>query len=113
VSEEVINSYFGPKHCDTQTVVFLVAGWPLGTSTSEVTRQRQYVRDVGHKLPPEVLPHTLDLDAQRPASARFSGFHTEKMELWLSPDDQDRAAYIVMEGVVERWPRATKPIYCG
>jgi hypothetical protein len=112
VSDRVIDSYHGPEHCDTQTVVFIDMGWPPGTPAGAFDK-RQYVRDPQAKLPSDYLPRTLDLNARLPADARFSGFSTEKMELWLSKADQGRAAYVVIGKVVERWPRATKPIYCA
>jgi hypothetical protein len=113
VSEKVITSYYGAEHCDTETVVFIDMGWPPGTPTGPFIDRRQYVRDPEGKLPNDYLPRTLDLDARLPAAARFSGLSAEKMELWLSAADESRAAYVVIGKVVERWPRATQPIYCA
>ncbi len=55
----------------------------------------------------------LDLDAELPADAQSTGYHTEQAELWFGPDRGDQYAYLDTDRGIERWPRAREPIGCG
>jgi hypothetical protein len=45
-------------------------------------------------------------DARLPITARATGYKLGSIDLYMSPDDQDRAIYLVSRSGVERWPRA-------
>ena len=48
--------------------------------------------------------------ATMPADARPTGYKLGNIELYLSPSDQDQAAYLATSQGAERWPRAN-PFY--
>jgi hypothetical protein len=48
--------------------------------------------------------------AELPADARPTGYKLGAIELYLSPSDEDQAAYLATSSGAERWPRAN-PFY--
>jgi hypothetical protein len=44
--------------------------------------------------------------AKLPPDARPTGYKLGAIELYLSPSDQDQAAYLATSSGAERWPRA-------
>jgi hypothetical protein len=101
----------GPNHCDWQSATILTIGWPLGTSAQNAGHSRSYIRD-----PKGVMAGTykqrLLKDAQVPATAKATGYKLGSIELYLSPADQDEAAYLVTPSGAERWPRANPMFGC-
>lgn len=112
VPELVVSTYRGAEHCDWQSIAFLHLGWPLGTNES-IGAGRQYVRDPESLFPEEYAVAPLDLDAELPANARYTGYHRDDVELWLSESEADEAVYIVTDEDVERWPRTVGVIACA
>lgn len=113
-----VRSLVGSDHCDWESVVFLSIAWPLGTTYEagpDAPPVRQYVRDVEGDLgaAADRLLGELQLDAELPDDARDTGYHTgQGAELWLA-DDADVYVYLVVEGDVERWPRAEPAVACA
>ena len=91
----------------------LVMGWPLGHG-QYISDARWYVRN-----PPNDLNFLLLSEWERdlhtvPADAHYTAYHDATYELWLSPSDQDVAAYLRTGGNhFERWPRAKQALYCA
>lgn len=114
VSPDLIVVVGGPSHCGWESAAFLAVGWPLGTSTTKSgSTTRQYVRDPEGlfssfpELQGQFVPET-----SLPEDSEFTGYRTEKMELWLTPSQPD-AAYIVFDQAIERWPRAEPELGCA
>jgi hypothetical protein len=105
VRTEELGTSAGPNHCGWQSATILTVGWPLGTVSANAGQARFYIRD-----PNGVIGGTyrqrLVRDAQLPTDARPTGYKLGSIELYLSPSDQDAAAYLVMSSRSERWPRA-------
>jgi hypothetical protein len=101
VRTEVVVSSPGPGHCGWQRTVFLTLG----------PDKAQYFRDPhGDLAEYSVVP--FDPDANLPADAVDTGFHTDEWHLYTIPSG--RAVFIrTKDGTVERWPRATEPIGCA
>ena len=111
VPEDVISTHNGPTHCDWESAVFLQVGWPLGERRSP-GRYRMYVRDPDG-LFREELRVPFDPEVELPRTARYTGYHRDNAELWISPADADEAVYVVRDGRAERWPRPWKPFGCA
>jgi hypothetical protein len=118
----VIHTMNGLSHCDWESVVFLDMSWPPGTIVGEHIRDgfakgtyRQYVRDPDGVLEDFEFATTFAENAPLPSDARPTGLHRGPWQLWVSPSESDRAAYLVKGGKAERWPRATgnRPITCN
>lgn len=110
-----VTSWSGTEHCDLQSVLFLRIAWPLGSTysrTEGLNTTRQYVRDSADKISDELLRGVLDLNAELPDGASYTGYYTDDVQLWLGPDRGDRFVYVVGGGTVERWPRAVESIAC-
>jgi len=113
--ELVVSTYHpdpGGEHCGWGSAVLLHLGWPPGTAAEFTSSsERQYVRDPeGLFDSPGLAP--LDLDAKLPPDARYTGYHLDRVELWVSHADASQAAYIVHPDHVERWPRSPRHIFC-
>lgn len=114
----VVQTYGGASHCGWESVVFMEAGWPLGREITSQGQVRQFVRDSEQALREGLLSTapllgTLDLTAELPRDARFSGLHREGNEIWVSESSGDRYVFIKRRGdTVERWPRVQSPIRC-
>lgn len=113
-----VRSFMGAEHCDWESVIFLSVAWPPGTTYTAGPGGppfRQYVRDAQGDLgaAADQLVGALELDAQLPDDAAATGYHTDTgAELWLG-QDADEHVYLVVDGDVERWPRAEPPIACA
>jgi hypothetical protein len=107
----VVWTYRGSEHCDDESAVFLHLGWPLGTAES-IGSGRQYIRDP-EGLFAEAVVVPLDLDATLPAKAKYTGYHFEDVELWISKSEAAEAVYVVLGEHVERWPRTTYVLACA
>jgi hypothetical protein len=109
VSTEELGTSAGPNHCDWQSATILTIGWPLGTVSANVGQARTYIRDpkgvMGGTYRQNFVPH-----AKLPADARATGYQFGAIELYLSPSDEDQAAYLATSSGAERWPRAD-PFY--
>jgi len=109
VSTSELGASAGPDHCDWQSATILTIGWPPRTVSSNAGEARFYIRD-----PKGVMGSTyqkrLIIHARLPADARPTGYKVGSIELFLSPSDQDQAAYLVAPSGAERWPRAD-PFY--
>ena len=108
--------YPGPDHCDWQSVAFMHAGWPLGTTIAVGPGQptsRTFVRDADSSLGDPELQAGLDLDAELPAGSTNTGFQSGEIELWLGPDRGEQYAYLKGATWVERWPHDPEPPGCA
>ena len=91
----------------------LTLGWPPGTTANTAAHARQYVRNPDRVLPGVALAEGLDLDAVLPAGAIDTGYRYGRVALYLSPRDQDAAAYLVAGRDIERWPRSDPMTVCS
>lgn len=111
VRPEELGTSAGPPHCGWQSATFLTVGWPLGTVSQNIGQTRSYIRD-----PWGVIGGTyrerLATRATVPLDARATGYRLGAIELYLSPSDQDKAAYLVTSAGAERWPRADPFVAC-
>ena len=111
VSTEELGTSAGPNHCDWQSATILTIGWPLGTVSTSAGQARFYIRDpngvMGGMYQKNLVTH-----ATLPADARPTGYKLGSIELYLSPSDQDQAAYLVTSSGAERWPRADPFFAC-
>jgi hypothetical protein len=108
--EGVITSYRGPEHCDWESSVFLIVGWPLGTSTR--TSERMYVRDPDGLFTKYLSSEFRD-DVDLPPQAHFTGYSRNGAQLWLDSSGADEYVFVVRGDEVERWPRAKQLIACA
>ena len=111
VGSDVILTFPGPAHCFSTSTIFLVLGWPLGTSTS-ISSGRWYVRNPDDWLGPQLLS-TFAVAVRPPPDAKSTGYHNQTFELWFAPSDQDIAAYVKVGTDFERWPRAKQALLCA
>lgn len=111
-SELIVSTHRISEHCLWGSAVFLRLGWPPGTAAEYPSSSaRQYVRDPEGLFESEHLaPHALDV--KLPPDARYTGYHLDKIELWISRADANGAVYIVRPERVERWPRLARHIFC-
>jgi len=104
VGEFELTTIAGPSHCGWQSATMLFIGWPPGTIAPTSEQSRFYIRD-----PQGVFGASYRDRLMRkvtlPGNARSSGYRLGAMELYLSPDDQDEAIYVVTPSGAERWPR--------
>jgi hypothetical protein len=112
VPDSVLVTYRGAEHCDWQSAVFLITGWPLGTQHATAAGARMYVRDP-EGLFPDLLLATFDAETELPHEARFTGYRRGDAELWISPAEAGRAIFIVRGDDAERWPRARRVFACA
>jgi hypothetical protein len=112
VSAGELGASAGPTHCDWQSATILTIGWPLGTDSSNIAQARVYIRDprgvMGSSYKNGLVTH-----AHLPADARPTGYRLGSIDLYLSPSDQDQAAYLVAPSGAERWPRADPFMGCA
>lgn len=108
----IINAITGPEHCDWESAVMMHVGWPLGHDAADVSEARQYLRDPGGVFEKDMLMTSFEADVNLPPGARYTGYRTDFMELWLD-DKDDAAAYLVFADHVERWPRSEEVIACA
>ena len=109
VSASELGTSAGASHCDSQSATILTIGWPLGTISSNATEARFYIRDPKGAMG-STYQKGLIIQARLPADARPTGYKVGSIELYLSPSDEDQAAYLVAPSGAERWPRAD-PFY--
>ena len=107
-----VQAYAGSDHCGWQSTIFLSAGWPPGTVPDTADDIRQFIRDPDDNLIGFPMLGSLDTDIELPSGARFSGYHTDRAELWFGPDDGSTYAYLKLGDRVERWPRPAEIIAC-
>jgi hypothetical protein len=115
VPSTVIDMGGGAAHCGMERMTLLFLGWPLGDARDD----REYFRDPSHWFSPyQAGPgHTfdsslLDLHAKLPSDTKATGYTSGPVELYLSATDENRVAYLVGLGTVERWPRIDPPVRC-
>jgi hypothetical protein len=112
VDHNELNSVAGPEHCDWQNVVMLRVGWPLGTVSRHADQTRQFIRDPEGAIEDfEGLDGTVEIGVELPSDARYTGYHIDDLQLWLSTAEPD-AAYLRVGENVERWPRAEPQVAC-
>lgn len=111
LSTDVINVQTGPDHCGWEDGVLLNVAWPLGEEAETVSETRQYLHDPEGVFETEWMRGDYQGDADVPATAKYTGYRTDFMELWLVPEE-DEAAYLVFADHVELWPRAVEPLVC-
>lgn len=104
-------------HCEWTAAITLQAAWPLGSTYAigaEDVPVREYVRDPFGVLPDGTggFRSGLQLQANMPEPAQFSGYAIGRTELWLGPDGGEDYAYLVAPDGVERWPRAFEHVAC-
>jgi|SRR5438874_4138562 len=106
-----LTSIAGPAHCGWQSATMLFLAWPIGTVATSGDQTRQYVRD-----PQGVLHGTyrdrLVLHASLPADAASTGYRLGSIELYLAPEREGDAIYVVAPAGAERWPRADPMQLC-
>jgi hypothetical protein len=108
----IINAITGPEHCNWQSAVMMHVGWPLGHDAADISEARLYLRDPEQVFFRDTPMSTFDADADLPERAKYTGYRTDFMELWLAKKD-DAAAYLVFVDHVERWPRSEDAIACA
>ena len=111
-----VATYRGADHCSWESAVFLDVAWPIGETVTVTgpTEVRQYVRDPDGVLAPGFRPAgSYDPDTRLPDSARDTGYHTDRLHLWVDATSTD-AVYLVDDVTrrVERWPRAVTRVAC-
>lgn len=88
--------------CDLSWPTVLITGDPVGTPYTNAVDSLTYLRDDGNLLD----------DGGTPKAVEPTGYVAEDgRELWMDPQDQ-KAAYIVSEARVERWPLGEEEV-CG
>lgn len=112
VTDDIINLFRGPEHCDWQDAMMLHVGWPIGSDRSG-QNLRQYVRDPNGVLPDDRKLADYLERAELPPTAQYSGYHTGTAEIWTDPATEDQLLYVVGPDRVERWPRTDPPILCA
>lgn len=92
---------------------FLHLGWPPGTASrfENGPNVHQYVRDPEGTFPADALAGRYSGNATLPATARDTGFRSDKWRLWVAADG--RAAFLVRGGAVERWPWNEQGLACA
>ena len=97
--------------CERERVAVLHFGWPLGTPQDRAAYLNEgyleYGRDPeGYALESGWLMEgeRFRADVELPEDAVYSGFTNRNIELWISPDELDRAVYVRSGGRFERWP---------
>jgi hypothetical protein len=113
VSAKVVTSYQGAEHCDWQSATFLTLGWPLGKKMKTIDEGRQYVRDPDGVIGGWGVRDPFNDDAHLPVDARYTGYHLDENQLWVTQHEADDAVYVVRGERVERWPRTTRIIACA
>ncbi len=112
VKPEEMGTSAGPAHCGWQSATFLGIGWPVGTLSASAAQLRQYIRDPRGSVRAD-LRDRLGLGVVLPTDARTTGYRYGRIEVFLSPTDQDQAIYLVGPSAVERWPRADPMALCS
>ena len=113
VPESVVSTVRGAEHCGWESAFFLWLGWPLGTAAKTSASAREYIRDPERRLPAKQVLVPLDLDASLPGDARYTGYHLDDAQLWVSAREAREAVYIVRGEKIERWPRSRSLIACA
>lgn len=94
--------------CDAGHAAILHIGRPLGTPLDGLVPW-DYVRDpVGEFLAEHWISESYGGKVKLPEDAAYTGWTNGNIELWISPEELDRAVYIIRGDAVERWPRATE-----
>ena len=122
MEDETINVITGPDHCEWQSAAMLHTTWPPGTPPKVGTSSLQYIRDPEDAMEQD-MDESFEGDTLLPAGARYTGYRTDFMELWVRtyhrgmpvaansrPPDR---IYLVFADHIESWPRAKDPIACG
>jgi hypothetical protein len=101
-------SLFTRYPCEAGHAAILSFGDPLGAPLDPLN-MHEYVRDpAGEFLREGWIKEPFDIAAVLPDDAAYSGWTNGNIELWTSPTDLDRAAYLVRGKTIERWPRAVQ-----
>ncbi len=106
--------FLGPDHCEWQSVAFMHAGWPLGTTVAigpDQPPSRTFLRDAEDVFEDPELQAGLQLDSTLPEGSKNTGFRTGDVELWLGPDEGEE--YLKGPSWVERWPHDPEPPGCA
>jgi hypothetical protein len=107
VSTDLLLSRPGPSdHCDWGSATFLFVGRNGTVPGIPAEWYDQYIRDPEDIFRSE-LAATFDGDATVPADARFTGYSTSTLELWLAPSDPG-SLYVRASEKFERWPRVRR-----
>ena len=109
----MIATFRGPEHCGWESAVFLHVGRPLvPDDKGREVSPRTYVRDPRGLFQDHVrVP--FDEDARVPADGRYTGYHLDDVELWISPKEEESAVYVVRRDGAERWPRLPDGFACA
>jgi hypothetical protein len=101
----------GPEHCVWQDALFLHLAVPFGKPAPDFADVEQYIRDPDGVVNVDAsLRGNLDLNAELPKSAEFTGFTTEHIQLWI---EADHSGVFLTDGhAVERWPRVDPRAGC-
>ena len=102
----------GPSHCHWESATMLFIGWPPGTKATQFAQSRFYVRDPQGAYA-AAYRDRLVRNASLPSDARPTGYRLGPIELYVSPDDQDEAIYVVAPSGSERWPRVEPAGLCA
>lgn len=86
---------------------FLDVLWPLDDIPGIEKQMRRYVRDPENVMPTTRLLAPYDVASSLPRSARFTGYSTAELQLWVGADD-DIYVYLVAGTRVEALPRAAE-----
>ena len=84
---------------------FLDVVWPLDEVPGVEEEMRRYVRDPENVMPTTRLLAPYDVASSLPRSAKFTGYSTSDVQLWVGEDD-DIYVYLVAGTRVEALPRA-------
>jgi len=104
VDNAELATFAGPSHCGWQSATMLFIGWPLGTNATTFAQSRYYLRDpqgvIGIRYRDRLVRNVA-----LPQDAVPTGYRLGPIQLYLSPNDQDEAIYVVAPSGAERWPR--------
>lgn len=104
----------GPVHCDLQDTMFLQLAWPIGqVATKPGDAIREYVWSP-HEEPALHLIGSRRRHARPPTDARYTGYHHQRLRLWVAASDADRYVYLQrIDGSFDRGHGATERLACS
>ncbi len=102
-ADQTVTANPGPRHCGTESVLFLSLG------------DQQYIYDPGSTIERQLLTSEPQKSVNLPADAVDSGLRHSDKEMWLAANGD--AIYVVSGDAVagdtaQKWPRAVTPIGC-
>jgi hypothetical protein len=91
--------------CDRGRIADLYLGHPLGLPFDPLVTY-DYVRDPnGEAVAQGWAAEAWRAGVEVPADAAETGWTNGNIDLWISPAEEEKAVYVKVGGVFERWPR--------